>query len=182
MSRRWNPLAPTLLFALISLGCPSGDMVPTENPRPAPMSNLTPEQRQTWEEYKALALKNDCSGGFKGLAGHWKFVGESRMPQYTATLDVRGTRYTEELSGQPDGRAMKARVEGEIRCLFKNRVLMTVDRVTPEGAFDNQSGEAWPCDLLGDMDPSHVRMLMVCYFDWDLRPAAGREFEYERVD
>jgi hypothetical protein len=182
MDRRTRIIAVVLSLFGPMAGCPSTEVAPEPDPRPAPMSNLTPEQARIYEEYKALALKNDCSGGFRGLSGRWRFVGKSRTPDYAAELTVDGTRFSEELRGKPDGRALTARLEGEIRCLFKNRVLMTVDRVKPEGAFDNRSGEAYPCDLLSDMDPNHVRMLMICYFDWDLRPAAGREFEYERID
>ena len=184
MMRRAAARFPALMLSLVAplAGCPAAEPAPEPPPGPPPMSNLTPEQAQIYEEYKALALKNDCSGGFRGLSGRWRFVGQSRTPEYGAELTVKGTHFTEELRGKPDGRSVTAKLEGEIRCLFKNRVLMTVDRVRPEGAFDNRSGDAYPCDLLADMDPNHVRMLMICYFDWDLRPAAGREFEYERID
>ena len=139
------------------------------------------DKKKKIEEYKALALKNDCSGGYKGLDGHWRFVGETRTPNYTGTLTVSGTRYKETLSGNPDGRYLSAEIEGEIRCLFKNRVLVQLDKVKPEGAYGNRSGDLYPCDLLSDMDPKTDRMLMICYFDWDLSTAAGMEFEYERV-
>jgi hypothetical protein len=172
-------------FAALALlvplaGCPSAEAAPDD--RPPPMSNLTPEQRRTYDEYRALAVRNDCSSGFQRLSGTWRFVGESRMPEYQSELQIDGSRYTETLSGREGKRRVSGRIDGEIRCLFKNRVLVSLDRVTPEGAFDNRSGEAYPCDLLGDMDPTTERMLMICYFDWDLRPAAGREFEYERVE
>ncbi len=139
------------------------------------------DKKKKVEEYKALALKNDCSGGYKGLDGNWRFVGETRTPNYTGTLSVSGTRYKETLSGNPDGRYLSAEIEGEIRCLFKNRVLVQIDKVTPNGAYGNHSGDLYPCDLLSDMDPKTDRMLMICYFEWDLSTAAGMEFEYERV-
>ncbi len=161
-------------------GCPSAEAAPDD--RPPPMSNLTPEQRRTYDEYRALAVRNDCSSGFQRLSGRWRFVGESRMPEYQSELEIAGSRYIERLSGREGKKRVEGRIDGEIRCLFKNRVLVSLDKVTPEGAFDNRSGEAYPCDLLGDMDPTTERMLMICYFDWDLRPAAGREFEYERVE
>ena len=61
-------------------------------------------------------------------------------------------------------------------------MLVQIDKVAPEGAYGNRSGDAYPCDLLSDMDPKVDRMLMICYFDWDLRTAAGLEYEYERVE
>jgi hypothetical protein len=172
-----------ILAACCVAACPNREHVAAEAPPgPPPMSDLSAEQQQVYEEYKALALQNDCSGGYRGLGGRWRFVGESRMPDYASEIAFEGTRYTETLRGRVEGRLLEARIEGELRCLFRNRVLMTVERVSPEGAFDNRSGDAYPCDVLGDMDPSHVRILLICYFDWDLRAAAGREFEYERID
>ena len=58
---------------------------------------------------------------------------------------------------------------------------MILDKVEPEGAFENRSGDAYPCDLLGDLAMSGKRMLMICFYDWDVRTAAGMENEYERV-
>jgi hypothetical protein len=133
------------------------------------------------EEYKALALKNDCSRGKSDMAGTWKFVGESKTPEYASTITIEGTRYQEKLSGKPDGKELTATLDGELRCLFKNRVLIQIDKVKPEGAYGNNSGDLYPCDVLSDMDRTVDRMLIICYFDWDLRTAAGLEFEYERV-
>ncbi len=143
---------------------------------------LSEETRKIIEEYKALALKNDCSKGYPKLTGSWRFVGETKTPNYSDNLVIDGTRFKETLSGNPDGRYLSAEIDGEIRCLFKNRVLVQIDKVAPEGAYGNRSGDAYPCDLLSDMDPKVDRMLMICYFDWDLRTAAGLEYEYERVE
>lgn len=137
--------------------------------------------RRLQEEYKSLALKNDCSQGKRDLEGDWRFVGESRTPNYTDNLSIRGTRFTERISGNPDGKYLTATLEGDIRCLFKNRVLIQVDKVSPEGAYSNHSGDFYPCDVLSDMTRDVDRMLLICYFDWDVRPAAGMEFEFERV-
>ncbi len=147
-----------------------------------PVGALTPEKQKILDEYRALALKNDCSGGYGRLPGEWRFVGQTRTPNYASTITIDGTHFTERLSGNPDGKYVSATIEGEIRCTFKNRVLVTIDKVTPEGAFGNAKGDAYPCDVLGDMDPSVERILMICYFDWDLRTAAGYEYEYERVE
>jgi len=152
---------------------------PETEPKPAPPGD---EIRKIIEEYKALALKNDCSKGYPKLSGAWRFVGETKTPNYSDNLVIDGTRFKETLSGNPDGRYLSAEVEGEIRCLFKNRVLVQLDKVRPEGAYGNRSGDLYPCDLLSDMDPKVDRMLMICYFDWDLRTAAGLEYEYERVE
>lgn len=158
------------------LGCAAG--ASAAPPTPTPPGS---DPAKVKEEYKALALKNDCSKGYKGLDGTWKFVGQSKTPEYSDTLVISGTKLKEKLSGKPDGKALTADIDGEIRCLFKNRVLIQLDKVTPEGAYGNKSGDFFPCDLLGDMDDKVERMLMICYFDWDLRTAAGLEFEYEKV-
>lgn len=134
------------------------------------------------EEYKALSLKNDCSGGKKDLEGVWRFVGESRTPDYSSTITITGTRYVEKIGGRPDGKRVDATLTGELRCLFRNRVLVQIDKVVPEGAYGNTSGDLYPCDVLSDMDPKVDRMLMSCYFDWDLRTSMGMDFEFERVE
>ncbi len=147
---------------------------PAERPLPA-------DRAKVRDEYKAMALQNGCPEGYPRLQGRWKFIGDTRTPEFSDVLDIRGTRYTEQLSGRPEGEVVTAAIEGEVRCLFKNRVLMMVDKVRPEGAFDNQSGDLYPCDVLDDMEGAGAKMLLICYFDWDLRPSAGLEFEYERV-
>ncbi len=150
-------------------------------PTPTPAApSPADDKKRIIEEYKTLALKNDCTKGYRGLDGEWKFVGQSKTPNYSDTLVINGTRFKETLSGNPDGKYLAAEIEGEIRCVFKNRVLVQIDKVTPNGAYGNHSGDLYPCDLLSDMDDKHERMLMICYFDWDLRTAAGLEFEYEK--
>lgn len=139
-------------------------------------------KKQLIEEYKALALKNDCSRGKTDMTGTWRFVGESKVPEFEATLVITGTKYVEKIGGRPDGKRVDATLTGEIRCLFKNRVLVQLDKVIPEGAYGNSSGDLYPCDMLSDMDPKVDRMLMSCYFDWDLRPSMAMDFEFERVE
>ena len=150
-------------------------------PKPTPAPDPAREARRALErEYRDLALKNRCPKGKDTLQGKWRFIGKSRTPDFRDELDVRGTHFVERLSGRPDGKPLKARLEGEIRCLFSNRVLVMVDKAQPEGAFGNHAGDAFPCDVLGAMDGSHDRFLLLCFFDFDVRPVAGREFEYGR--
>jgi len=200
-------LLPCLLVLPLGFACAGGDRRP-DRPEPvaaapdpvaptpttmAPTEVVTGEaiyagppapsddKKRVIEEYKALALKNDCTKGYKTLEGEWKFVGQSKTPNYVDNLVIKGTRFKETMSGNPDGKYLAAEMEGEIRCVFKNRVLVQIDKVVPEGAYGNRSGDLYPCDLLGDMDKNVERMLMICYFDWDLRTAAGLEFEYEKL-
>jgi hypothetical protein len=133
-------------------------------------------------EYRQLALRNLCPAGEPRLQGQWKFVGQSKTPEFKATLSVDKTAYTEHLEGRPDGKALKTELVGEIRCLFKNRVLVMIDKVTPEGGFGNKSGEAFPCDILEPLNRDGRRILLICFFDWDLSTTKGLEFEYERVE
>ena len=151
-------------------------------PEPPAPPTIPDDKKRVIEEYKALALKNDCSRSYPNLSGTWRFVGETKTPNYSDTLIINGTRFKELISGNPDGKYLSAELEGEVRCLFKNRVLIQIDSVKPEGAYGNRSGDLYPCDLLSDMDPKVDRMLMICYFEWDLRVAAGLEFEFERVE
>jgi hypothetical protein len=149
---------------------------------PAPQDATEKAKKQLIEEYKALALKNDCSRGKTDMTGTWRFVGESKVPEFEATLVISGTKYVEKIGGRPDGKRVDATLTGEIRCLFKNRVLVQLDKVVPEGAYGNSSGDLYPCDMLSDMDPKVDRMLMSCYFEWDLRPSMAMDFEFERVE
>lgn len=160
--------------------------VQASGPTPNPLTVSPPPgdeeaKRRLIEEYKSLALKNDCSKGYKDLPGTWKFVGQSKTPNYKDTLTIDGTRFKEAISGNPDGKYLAAELGGEIRCVFKNRVLVQIDKVEPEGAYGNRVGDVYPCDLLHDMDDKVDRMLMICYFEWNLNTAAGLEFEWERV-
>lgn len=134
------------------------------------------------ETYRAIAAQNLCPEGIGFLQDTWRFVGESRTPDFTDELAISGTRFTEHLSGRPDGlQVVQATLEGEMRCLEDNRVLVLVESVSPDGAFGNHAGDAYPCDVLTEVSGRSRRILLVCFFDWDLRPAVGREFEYERV-
>ena len=190
-------LTPSLLataLGLVLLACPSPEVRPaTGTPDADPQSSTGPPPRparlpvdpevkaQHQREYRELALKNDCSRGFKNLDGTWRFIGQSRTPNHEDVLTIKGTRFTEHLTGDPDGKHLDADLSGEIRCLFKNRVLVMIDKVVPEGAYDNASGDQYPCDLLGDLAMTGNKMLMICYYDWDLRTAAGIESEFQRV-
>lgn len=154
----------------------------TRPPDPKRAPGLSQEQRDALKkEYTELAKKNDCSKGYDKLDGRWRFAGETKTPNYSDELTIRGSTFEEKLAGDPDGKHVEATITGRIECIFKNRVLMTLDKVTPEGAFDNKSGDSYPCDILGDLANTGDRMLTICYFDWDVRTASGWEFEWERV-
>jgi len=169
---RFSEVTPDDVPATVSDSSPSGPSA--KGPDDA--------TKRIMEEYKALALKNDCSRGKTDMAGTWKFVGESKTPEFASTIKIDGTRYHESITGKPDGKSLAATLDGEIRCVFKNRVLIQIDKVKPEGAYGNNSGDLYPCDVLSDMDRTADRMLIICYFDWNLKTAAGLEFEYERVE
>ncbi|TNF31999.1 MAG: hypothetical protein EP329_11470 [Deltaproteobacteria bacterium] len=185
-------------LGLALLACPSPEVRPaptpdetveatdppetTPAPTPKPKPTVDPARKEELQrEYRKLALKNDCSGAFKHLDGTWRFIGQSRTPNHTDVLTIQGTKFTEKLTGDPDGKHLEADLSGEIRCLFKNRVLMMIDKVVPEGAYENHSGDQYPCDVLGDIAMTGNKMLLICYYDWDLRTAAGIESEFERV-
>ena len=133
------------------------------------------------QEYREIGLRNVCPEGVKRLQGKWKFVGESKTPNFSGQFEVNGTSYRETLEGEPDGKLLKTEISGEVRCLFKNRILIMVDKVIPEGGFSNRSGDTYPCDILDSMQKDQKRVLLICFFDWDLRPSKGLSFEYEQV-
>lgn len=185
---------PLLVAALAVVACSQPEVskepdaaAATVAPEPAPepptrVAGLPPAAREELKrEYRELALRNDCSRSFPDLDGTWRFVGETRTPNFENVITIEGGRFKETLAGDPDGVRVEATITGEIRCLFKNRVLVILDKVEPEGAFENNSGDSYPCDLLGDLAMSGKRMLMICFYDWDVRTAAGMENEYERV-
>ncbi len=169
--------------AAASSATPAAASDPAANPTPAPAPAVAPTAGSVEEEYRGIALKNACPKGFPSLQGTWRFIGESKVRDYHDELTISGTRLTEAMSGRvgDTDRLEKGELAGEIRCLFKNRVLVMVDKVTPDGAFGNRVGDTYPCDVLGDLSGRGEKMLMICYFDWDLRTAAGLEFEYERI-
>jgi hypothetical protein len=133
-------------------------------------------------EYREIALRNVCPNGMQRIQGKWKFVGESKTPDFSSSFTLARTAYKETLKGSPNNKQLTTELSGEIRCLFKNRVLFMIDRVIPEGGFGNRSGDAFPCDILDPMQKDQKRVLLICFFDWDLRPSKGLSFEYERVE
>lgn len=175
---RWALVACAALMASGWSGCATENQAKTaEGDGDKPGQSLAEAVKQ---EYQALALKNTCPKGPKDLQGAWRFAGRSKTPDFVDDLTVQGTRFSEELSGSPDGVATKATVTGEVRCLFRNRVLMMVDKVEPEGAFGNDSNTSYPCDVLNPMRSQDQNTIMLlCFFDWDLRPQAGRQFVYK---
>jgi hypothetical protein len=153
-----------------------------QRPRPAVVAATEPVAPTIRETYQAMADENLCPEGVPFLQDTWRFVGKSRTPEFTDVLAIRGTRFVEQLSGRPDGgEVLHATLEGEVRCLEGNRVLVRVETVKPPGAFGNREGDTYPCDVLNEVSGRSRRMLLLCFFDWDLQPAAGLEFEYERV-
>lgn len=154
-----------------------GDPGPSSEAPPATESSRDALKRH----YREIALENRCPNGFQRLQGDWWFIGESRTPEYTDQLSVKGTRMVEKLGGRPDGERLDATIEGEVRCLFKNRFLVTIDKVTPAGAYGNKAGDSYPCDLLETPDGRRERVLLICFFDWDLRPEKGLDFQYGRL-
>lgn len=170
---------PTTSTTTTTSAAPDTTVAGPDAAAPEPVPNV--DKARLIEEYKALALKNDCSKGYATLDGEWRFVGKTKTPNYSESMTIRGTQLSQKLSGEPDGKRVEATLGGEIRCVFKNRVLVQLDKVEPEGAYGNHAGDIYPCDLLGDMDDKVERILMICYFDWDLRTAAGLEYEYEKV-
>jgi hypothetical protein len=180
-----KPAAPAATVPAAS-NTPTAEDVPAPVDPPPAAPVLAPAERKPrtalQEEYHALALKNLCPEGFPLLQGSWRFIGESKVADYRDELTIAATRFREDLTGRAeDGTTETGHLEGEMRCLFSNRLLVMVDKVVPEGAFGNRSGDSYPCDILGDLSGRGEKMLIICYFDWDLRTAAGLEFEYERV-
>ena len=165
------------LFALSLLA--SGACAHTQ-PAPEKTGETLRAPNSLEQEYREIALQNICPEGVRRLQGTWKFVGETKTPNFQSTITVQGTSYREVLEGTPDGTPLRTEVGGEIRCLFKNRVLVMVDKVLPEGGFGNRSGDVYPCDILDSMQPGQKRVLLICFFDWDMRPSKGLSFEYER--
>lgn len=155
-------------------------------PTATPADKGTPKPARTettlQKEYRAIALENRCPEGYSTVQGGWRFIGETKAADFSDELSVKGTRFTEKIAGRgDDGKPLTAALTGEIRCLFNNRILVMVDTVVPAGAFGNTAGDAYPCDVLGDVSGRGERMLLVCYSDWDMRTSAGLEFEYERT-
>ena len=171
-----------LLTVLASMAChtPSRHVEDEREARDLAAENAA---NAVQREYKSLALKNRCPAGYPALQGRWMFAGRSRLPEFTDEISITGTRFVETMSGRIEGKQVRANLKGEIRCLFKNRILFMIDSVVPEGAFDNDSGSSYPCDVLNPVAQNDDgTVMLICFFDWDLRPSAGRQFVYRRVE
>ena len=177
-----NPILQSLIVMCLLVGGCSTTPSKTSQDKEAQTKPLTGKELSRRAEYVALAAKNSCPDGYAKLQGSWRFVGKSKTPDFSDTITIKGLKYTETMSGRPDGKPTEATITGEIRCLFKNRVLVMTQKVKPEGAFGNRSGDMYPCDVLSPVNPQRRRLLLVCFFDWNkLTPAAGLEFEYEAI-
>lgn len=188
MASRTVIVVTALTLLGLAAACPSNNKPATEKkeaPRGVPDVRarlvLKEGDPPIKREYRELALKNVCPRGYDDIQGKWRFIGDSRTPELKDELHVTGTKFVEFISGKPDGVETTSRVDGEIRCLFKNRVLWMIDRVEPEGAFDNHSGDFFPCDVLNSMEHMQDQIMFICFFDWDLSPAKGKEFEFKKI-
>lgn len=150
-----------------------------------PLSKYSPPKvdKKLVAEYRALAKKSTCPKGLPYLQGSWRFIGESRVPGFSDVITFKGAKYTEQISGGVPPRAEKGTLTGSIACIKKNRVLIRVEKATPEGVFGNRSGEDYPCDFLTPVDRGATnRFLLVCYVEWDLRTAKGLDLEFKKVE
>lgn len=188
--RRCAWILPTVLLVLP--GCahagpqppPAKDAsttAPESEPTTAPGKDLPPAEARALYE-KLGKEKNECPSGIPGLHGTWHFVGESKAENFKDEVAFQGSDFTEWLSEGPDASPSKGIVEGDYACIFRNRILFRVRKVTPDGAFDNHSDDSYVCDLLAPAEPEgDARILLICFFDWKLELPEGKEFEYERV-
>lgn len=162
------------------------DSAPTTDPvKPAvgpevPGVGLPPDQARALYE-KLAAEKNQCPNGLPGLAGTWRFIGESKAEAFEDTIAFQGPDFSEWMAEGKGDKRHKAIVTGRYACIHKNRILLQLARVDPDGAFDNHAGDAWACDVLSPIERGDSpRLLLVCFFDWKLDLRNALEFEYER--
>ncbi len=137
---------------------------------------------QVQKDYREKAKASTCKDGIPWLEGNWQFVGDSKVPGFKDTISIRGATFTEKIEGGVGKDREEATLHGRIDCLFKNRILITIEKAVPEGAFGNRSGDDYPCDLLGAIDQTdRDRFLLVCFTEWDLRTVKGLDFEFNRI-
>ncbi len=150
-----------------------------EPPKPRPNKFSPPRvDLEKQKEYRETAKAHACPKGIPWLQGTWEFMGQSRVPNFSDRITFKGTEYVETISGGKE----RGTITGDIACVVKNRILLRVRKVTPEGLFGNRSGDDYPCDLLTPVDRAvKDRMLFVCYVDWDLRTAKGLDLEFKKV-
>ena len=132
----------------------------------------------------ATRMVFNCPRGIPFMQGKWKYVGQSRVKGFSDELNFTGTAYTETISGGEGEQKEAGTLSGSLKCVEKNRVIMKVEKATPEGVFGNRSGDDYPCDVLTPVEgiARKPRVLLVCYVDWDLRTEKGLDLEFQRVD
>ena len=188
--RRCAWILPPILLALPGCAHAEPKAAPTEDTSSAkvegplttaPGKGLPPAEARALYE-KLGKEKNECPKGIPGLFGTWRFVGESKAENFKDEIAFQGGDFTEWLSEGPEASPSKGIVEGDYACIFRNRILFRVRKVSPDGSFDNHSGDSYACDLLAPSEPDgDARILLICFFDWKLELPEGKEFEYERV-
>ena len=159
-------------------------LYPTGGVLAAPPPKLSPAQvdLKVQAKIRAQAKQSLCPKGLSWLNGSWRFVGLSRVFQFRNVLAFKGNQYTEELEGGPPHRRERGVLHGHYGCVDTKRILMRVDKATPEGLFGNRTGDDYPCDIRGPFKGSGgERVILICYVEWDLRSFKGLDLEFERV-
>ena len=151
----------------------------------APPPKYSPPQvdRKAQEAIRSQAQKSLCPKGLPWLQGTWRFVGHSRVVGFSDVMTFNGSHYREHIEGGASHRREIGDLAGQYACVANNRVLLRIDKATPEGVFGNRSGDDYPCDWRRQPAKKGAleRMLLICYVEWDLRSAKALDLEFERV-
>jgi hypothetical protein len=152
--------------------------------KPPPTKQPTDATTQAQQKYREMAKKSQCPNGIPWLVGSWKYIGQSKVPNFTDRITFKGANYTEHISGGYPSRQEKGVLTGDYACLFSNRILLRIKTATPEGVFGNSSGDDYPCDVLTPINATRNRInrvLLVCFVEWNLQISKGLDLEFERV-
>ncbi len=171
--KRW--LFPTTLLAA---------MVVSSLVWATPPGKYSPPQvdRKLQREIRTKANKSLCPKGLSWLQGTWRFVGQTRVINFSDVMTFQGARYVEKIGGGPPHRHEEGELRGQYACVAENRILLRIDKAIPEGVFGNRSGDDYPCDWRRQRaKEGPERVLLICYVEWDLRSVKGLDLEFERV-
>jgi len=162
----------------ISLSC-SASWAPTQRFGEAP-DHLSPEAKSYRQHLLQQVLdENKCPGGFAPMEGHWRVVVPQKAQAPRNEIYFRNQKFTEFIAIEDNAKKEYAIQRGWYACVDRNKIVLFVESVEPEGAFGNSSGYSYPCQVYWNPMTKRDTFALLCSFEWN--PAESTGYSFQRV-
>ena len=162
----------------MSLGCAS-TWAPTQRFGDPP-AHLN-EKAKNYREFllREVLYENQCPDGFPPMEGHWRILAPQSSTAPRDEIYFRGAKFTEFIAREEKDKKEYGILHGWYACVDGNKIIIFVDSVDPEGAFDNNSGDSYPCQVYWNPMTKRDTFALLCSFDWN--PAESSGYSFQRV-